>query len=68
MYHNTCFLYACSYEMQKNNADVSYNIELSGPYNRLHPLVAGGKYCNEKLTWRKTQWQVTAVGLEPTTT
>ena len=31
MYHNTCFLDACSYEMQKNNADVSDNIQLSGP-------------------------------------
>ena len=32
MYHSTYFLYACSYEMQKNDADVSHNIQMSGPY------------------------------------
>ena len=32
MSHNACCLYACSYEMQTSNADVSHNIRLRGPY------------------------------------
>ena len=49
---------------KKNNADVSDNIQLNAPLqmpNRLNPLVAIGKYHNEKLTWRKTQWQLVII-------
>ena len=52
MSHNACCLYACSYEIQTSNADVSqYSTEwpLQMP-SRLDPLVTSGKCCNEKLT------------------
>ena len=51
------FYMHANHEIQKNTADVSHNIQLSGAYKCLVRWTSW-KYRNKKLTWRKTQRQL----------